>query len=292
MARQLMRTLDGSGGGSSGTMHTFWCNDGVVSRLSPPLWRKRCLALLGSSWSDRGTSPVRSDVPALIEAGEFDPRTAPSRARFLAAGFPRSHVVITPWHGHEKQPDCTMRIASRFFDEPGRAPDLACVDSIPPIEFVSGVTPVPWLGRSVARIVERPPLLAFPGAAALLLLAPPLGLPLRRWRRRRSGRPGTPPVGSAAVLALALIGLVALIATAAAVFAGQQRHFFIPMIGVTREWAWVLALPWLLLAITPVTLILARGGHRGGEPVPAILRWSAFAGVALLLALWGCNLLA
>lgn len=291
MARQLMETLD-EGGVSTGTLHTFWCNDRVVSAASPPFWRQRCRILLGDGWSDDGTTPVRSSIPALIEAGEFDPRTPPFTARFLAAGFPRSHVVITPWHGHERQPDCSMRIASRFFDAPDRAPNLACMDSIPPLEFIAGVIPSRWVGNSVARIAERPWLLALPGAAALLLLVPAVGLPIQRSRRRRRALPNPGRVQHIALLTLALLGLLLLISLTAAVVAGQRRHFFVPLIGVTRGWVWVLALPWLLLAVTPVAAILMRSARSSDEAAPAALRWSTVGGVMLVLGLWAYNLLA
>jgi uncharacterized membrane protein YoaK (UPF0700 family) len=70
----------------------------------------------------------------------------------------------------------------------------------------------------------------------------------------------------------------------------MRRHFFIPAIGVPQEWAWLLAMPWLLLVLTPVAAVLAhsRRFSDAGEP-PAILRWSALLGATLLLVLWAVN---
>jgi pimeloyl-ACP methyl ester carboxylesterase len=36
----------------------------------------------------------------------------------LAGGMPRAHVVITPWRGHERPLDCSIRITRAFFDAP------------------------------------------------------------------------------------------------------------------------------------------------------------------------------
>ena len=86
MAPQLARQLLASDQ-DPGTALAFWCNDGRVNRASDALLRQRCRAWLGEQWDHEGAEPVRSDVPALVETGELDPRTPPSSARVLAAGL-------------------------------------------------------------------------------------------------------------------------------------------------------------------------------------------------------------
>jgi pimeloyl-ACP methyl ester carboxylesterase len=120
------------------TMTAFLCNDGVINRNSADWLQDRCRALLGAAYTGREAEPVRSDLPALITTGEWDPRTPPSYARFLASGLSRSHVVIIPTQGHDgPQPDCVYDISRAFFDAPERAPDMTCVPSIPLLRFIT-----------------------------------------------------------------------------------------------------------------------------------------------------------
>jgi pimeloyl-ACP methyl ester carboxylesterase len=119
------------------TKIAFRCNDGVVNRNSAEWLQERCRALLGEAYTGREAEPVRSDLPALITVGEWDPRTPPSYARFLASGLSRSHVVIIPTQGHESLPDCVYEISRAYFDAPDRAPDMTCVPSIPLLRVVT-----------------------------------------------------------------------------------------------------------------------------------------------------------
>lgn len=70
-------------------------------------------------------SAVRSQVPTLIVAGDFDPYTPPSWARLAARSLPNSRVVTLPM-GHTPtqvwdQP-CAMNIAASFMNAPGQNP--------------------------------------------------------------------------------------------------------------------------------------------------------------------------
>jgi pimeloyl-ACP methyl ester carboxylesterase len=286
MAAGLMSAI-GNQDVDPGTFLSFWCNDGVVSRTSSDLLQQRCRVWLGESWRGDAAEPVRSDVPALIETGEFDPRTPPSHAHFLAGGMSRAHVVIMPWYGHERPPDCSFRISRAFFDAPHDVPDLSCTDSIPAVEYVTGVAASRRVSTAVGRLARQPWLAVLPAAAVVLLAVPVVGLPVRYVRARRRGRRDRAGIGAVALLLLAVVALTFVIGLAVALVVGARRHFFIPAIGLPREWAWLLALPWLLLVITPVAAVLAHSRRFGdaGE-VPAILRWAALLGATLLLALW------
>jgi pimeloyl-ACP methyl ester carboxylesterase len=293
MAPQLMEAIGGGGVTvAEGTFLAFWCNDGRVNSTSSELLQQRCRTWLGETYTGRCAEPVRSDVPGLIETGEFDPRTPPSFARFLAAGLPRAHLLILPWYGHERPPDCSLRISRDFFDAPDDAPDTTCVDSIPPIEFVTGVAPSRWVGTAVGRASSRPWLVSLPGAAGLLLLGSAIGIPMHGLRARRRSRGYGDARASLSLLLVAAVGLTFLLGLAAAVFVGMRRHFFIPLIGVPQGWAWLLALPWLLLVLTPVAGILALSGPSRHAAGPTVLRWTTLVGAALLLALWAYSVIA
>lgn len=143
---ELLRQLrpggeEGGGRAAHETRLAFWCNDGIINRTSPEWPQQRCRTLLGDAYTGDEAQPVQSVVPALITTGEWDPRTPPSYARHLARTLARSHVVIIPWQGHERLPDCILAISHAFFDAPDRAPDTTCVRSIPPVRFVTGGTP-------------------------------------------------------------------------------------------------------------------------------------------------------
>lgn len=191
-----------------GTHLAFWCNDGEVTSRSSERLRQRCRTWLGEAYDDREAEPLRSDLPALIMTGEFDPRTPPAYARLLAAGLPRAQLVILPWDGHlDRPPDCSFRISRDFFDAPDRVADTSCLDAITPIEFVTGVRVSRRVGSAVPRTSARPWLAALPGAAAPLLLVPPSVSPCAgsarvavaggapaAWRPSRSS--SSPPWGS------------------------------------------------------------------------------------------------
>jgi pimeloyl-ACP methyl ester carboxylesterase len=289
MAGPLMQG-QGEAGVAQSTFLAFWCNDGRRGSEALP---HRCRALLGEAWEERADEPLRSGVPGLIITGELDPRTPPSYGRALAAGLPRAHLVIEPWHGHERPSDCTFRIARDFFDRPDAAPATACLDSIPPIPFVAGIVPSRWTGNLFTQAWGRPWLIGSVAVAALLLLlGPAIAIAIREVRRRRRGPPSdvrrTVPL---ALLAVSAVGLTLLIGLAAAVFAGMRRHFVVPLVGLPAQWAWMLVLPWLLLAITAVAAFLVLGRKvRGDVEPPPLLAWSPLIGAVLVLALWSMNL--
>jgi hypothetical protein len=294
MAAQLRRQV-GDSDVAPGTFLSFWCNDGVVSSTSTAMLRERCRVWLGDAWDGRRADPLHSDIPGLIETGEFDPRTPPSYARLLAAGLPRAHVVTLPWYGHERPPDCSLRIARAFFDAPDDVPDTACLDSIPPIEFVTGVVPSRPVARAVGRTASRPWLAALPGTAALLMLVPAIGIPVREFRARRRGRRPDSPVESVALVLVAAVGLTFLLGFTIAIMTSMRRHFFIPLVGLPEQWTWLLALPWLLLVLTAIAAFLVLRGRSAGSGrvgSPSVLRWCTLLGGIIVLAFWYAQLLA
>jgi pimeloyl-ACP methyl ester carboxylesterase len=110
-----------------------------VNRTSSQRDQRRCRAWLGAAYDGSEAEPLRSDIPGLITVGEFDANTPASNARVLAFGLPRAHSLILPWESHMWTAACAPHMATLFFEAPERAPDTSCMDSIPPIEFVTGV---------------------------------------------------------------------------------------------------------------------------------------------------------
>ena len=72
--------------------------------------------------------PVRSDIPTLILAGEFDPVTPPSSGMAVAANLSNATFVEFPAAGHGivLEGDCAKSIINAFLDGED-APDTSCV---------------------------------------------------------------------------------------------------------------------------------------------------------------------
>jgi len=91
-------------------------------------------------------SPVRSNAPALLLSGEFDPVTPPANAERVAAGLPASLHVVAPGQGHGVLVrGCLRRVATEFIER-GTAEglDTACVEDLRPDPFfLSYVGPTP-----------------------------------------------------------------------------------------------------------------------------------------------------
>lgn len=79
---------------------------------------------------------VRSDVPALILAGEFDPSTPPQWGRGLLANMPKAFFVQMPGLSHGASFNaCGGRMAFDFVNDPTTPPVMTCVAKLPGADF-------------------------------------------------------------------------------------------------------------------------------------------------------------
>lgn len=78
--------------------------------------------------------PVRSDIPTLILAGEFDPVTPPEWAEASVATLSHGALFIFPKIGHGvlDSDACAVRLVRAFWDEPARPRPPACLDRLLP----------------------------------------------------------------------------------------------------------------------------------------------------------------
>jgi hypothetical protein len=61
--------------------------------------------------------------------GEFDPNAAPDDMSELAATLKNSYTFLMPWMGHAVSGnECANRMIREFFADPGKAPDLSCIE--------------------------------------------------------------------------------------------------------------------------------------------------------------------
>lgn len=77
--------------------------------------------------------PVKSDVPALILAGEYDAYTPPAWGKSVSGNLKNSFFYEVPWVGHGpgfNSPSCLSEMVADFFDAPTSAPKSECLDKI------------------------------------------------------------------------------------------------------------------------------------------------------------------
>jgi pimeloyl-ACP methyl ester carboxylesterase len=77
--------------------------------------------------------PVRSDVAALLLAGDYDPITPPAHAEETAVYLPNSFVFtfIGIAHGVISGHHCGLELALAFLDDPSKPPPADCLPQVP-----------------------------------------------------------------------------------------------------------------------------------------------------------------
>ncbi|HEY0333165.1 MAG TPA: alpha/beta hydrolase [Stenotrophomonas sp.] len=77
-------------------------------------------------------APLKSDVPALLLAGQFDPVTPPRYAKRVLAGLPNGRLVIAPGQGHSVMAQgCIPKLIGQFVETAdAKALDTRCVDTM------------------------------------------------------------------------------------------------------------------------------------------------------------------
>lgn len=86
---------------------------------------------------------VKSSVPALVLSGEFDPVTPPQWGELTARALKHGYFYEFPGltHGviwwNDFTGGCVNQMVLAFLDDPGNAPDSACIHSLPALEFMT-----------------------------------------------------------------------------------------------------------------------------------------------------------
>ncbi len=116
--------------------------------LDPAMANKKSVAELCQLWGSAQESllehqSLRSDIPALILAGEFDPSTPPTWGSLAAKTLSKGYFVEFPNVGHgvfwsdASTNGCVGRIVSAFYEKPAVQPDLSCVSKIKVRGFIT-----------------------------------------------------------------------------------------------------------------------------------------------------------
>jgi pimeloyl-ACP methyl ester carboxylesterase len=151
LAPFLEEYLGSSQGSASGMRLSIWCNEEFPFErpdrifhpegLPPELKAFVQTAVHGAAlaeWPQERpdpveNKPVRSSVPLLIAAGEFDPDTPVAWARSAAARLPRAQLIEFAGMSHVplfSHPDAA-RIMKAFLAEPARRPDAGTTGTRP-----------------------------------------------------------------------------------------------------------------------------------------------------------------
>lgn len=234
---------------------------------------------------------VRSDIPTLLIAGDFDPISPPSFARLASEALPNGTLVVVPGEGHSVVPtsECTRDLVARFLTNPWATPDTECVTNIPEPRFITQLHMMPGIA-GLTSIADRPALAAGGGIAVLLLVSALVVWPIAwLWRRLRKHSATHPTAAGrarwvAAVAALLALGFLGAIAAA---LPGTLAHNpFILAFGLPSDKAWISVLPWLGLLATLGATAFAVAAWRSHW-------WSTVARVHYtLVALAGLGLVA
>lgn len=85
--------------------------------------------------------PVRSDIPTLVLAGEYDPVTPPEQSKHASESLSHSTFALFPGMGHGEvfaSPDCPKTIFRAFLADPGASVDTSCAASMGPPNWSAG----------------------------------------------------------------------------------------------------------------------------------------------------------
>ena len=84
--------------------------------------------------------PVRSDIPTLVLAGEYDPATPPEWGHLAAKNLSNSYTFEFAGiaHGASVADECPLSVALEFLDNPTSEPDAGCISEMRSPAFWSG----------------------------------------------------------------------------------------------------------------------------------------------------------
>lgn len=107
---------------------------GVDNRTATP---EMCAAWRVSPADGKANEPVKSDVPVLILAGEFDPVTPPAWGRRLLRTMPNARFVQIPGQSHGAMFNrCGGQMTLAFLHDPGAPLSGDCIAKLPGTVFV------------------------------------------------------------------------------------------------------------------------------------------------------------
>jgi pimeloyl-ACP methyl ester carboxylesterase len=208
--------------------------------------------------------PVRSDVPAIIFAGEFDPTTPPEYGHRISATLSRSTLLVLRGRGHDVNvpTPCTTEIRRAFIDNPHQAPDTTCLVHSPPLTFATNVHVNPGVPRVVSSLVvaRKPIWIAGAGLLSLLLLAGIVLLPVSALAFGRRAESRNPLLATAVLWVGAAVALSFSVALMLAITTAPDAY--VSLFGVAEGWSWIFTLLPIVVALAASSVLILVIGWR------------------------------
>ena len=101
----------------------------TLSRLCE-MWRAKAQPMSANA-------PVKSDIPALLLSGQYDPITPAEYAAMAHEHLSAAYNFVLPHIGHGalRSHECAVAIGLAFIDAPLQEPDSGCIADIKPLAF-------------------------------------------------------------------------------------------------------------------------------------------------------------
>lgn len=252
-----------------------------------------CPAWGAGQASPEENQPVRSDVPALVLAGEYDPLEPPAWSQLAASTLPHSYYYLLAGTGHGASFEgCGHVLAVQFVENPGVEPKLVCDPGSNTAAFVTAAYLNPGIDRVAQRLVlhfDLAQALPFVVCAALFATALLVWPATALFQQRGSRKAGFARWLAFVTLLLDLLFAAALVALI--VFTDDQQPGLL-LFGLPPEAAPLFAVPWVAAAFTMALLWLALLAWKDDDWSPAsrvhyTLVVGAAAGYIWLLYSWG-----
>jgi hypothetical protein len=201
------------------------------------------------------TEPVRSDIPTLLLAGEYDPYTPPSWSKQAAETLDHSFFYEFPGigHGPVRHSQCARDIVLAFLADPMTEPDASCIAEMRDPDFI---TPdelylTPAIYRLSVDLQVAPNLFRL-GLLGLCLLLFVTKVTTFLVRVFRSLGQGTEQASQMDVLAAAVAGLNLAFAIALmwVVLDASSTNWLLPALGLPVDAAWLFWVPRLAAILT------------------------------------------
>jgi len=218
------------------------------------------------------TEPVRSAVPALVLAGQYDPIHPPAWSQLVASTLTNSFYYELANTGHDGVFfGCGQDLAAAFIQQPGVAPNLPCAQSRAGPPFVTSVALNPGVYRLASRLLlagDWRAALPF-AVCALLFISALLVWPIAALRglRRHAERGPWMARWLAALVAALHLGFSALLLVLIVTTAEAQPYLL--LFGLPPEAALLFAVPWVAAALSLGLVVFAVLAWKDGY-------WSAF----------------
>jgi len=241
------------------------------------------------------TEPVRSDVPTLVLAGQYDPVHPPAWSQLAASTLRNSLYYELPGLGHDAGfTPCGASLIAQFVRSPGLAPTADCVRALTAPAFVTQVYINPGVYRLASGLLLAGEWVrAVPFAVCALLFASALlywPIDMIRALRRRAPRPAWLARWLAALVATLHLAFLVLLLIFIVNTSTAQPYLL--LFGLPPEAAPLFTVPWLAGALSLGLALLAwpvwREGYWGlaGRIHYTLVTLASFAFIWLLLD-WG-----